>query len=202
MLHGRRPGIGFGASRENRKRRGLGKPEFFTFLGFIFICSNWPAAIQINGRPDGTVCGRSCKPSNRNCGGVCMSQFRQGKWLSRSSPVTSTITRCRQTVRSDRVSFHVSTYGDARAVVQQKDGPLGSGPRGWPMMAPKPANPSPLPMALCSQIPKVGRGGGGGGVGCPVAQVNDLSRSLAAFDPNLDLNGGRRDEVADGLPHL
>jgi hypothetical protein len=24
---------------ENRKRRGLGKPETFTFLGFIFICS-------------------------------------------------------------------------------------------------------------------------------------------------------------------
>ena len=24
---------------ENRKRRGLGKPETFTFLGFVFICS-------------------------------------------------------------------------------------------------------------------------------------------------------------------
>jgi hypothetical protein len=33
--------------------------------------------------------------------------------------------------------------------------------------------------------------------GCPVVQVNDLSRSLAAFESDLDLGGGRRDEQGE-----
>ena len=61
---------------ENRKRRGLGKPETFNFLGFVFICSKTRRAnSRSNGRPDGIACGRSCKPSNRNCGGACISRF-------------------------------------------------------------------------------------------------------------------------------
>ena len=43
---------------ENRKRRGLGKPETFTFLGFIFICNKTRRVTsRSNGSPDGTACG-------------------------------------------------------------------------------------------------------------------------------------------------
>jgi hypothetical protein len=43
---------------ENRKRRGLGKPETFPFLGFIFICSKTRRGkSRSNGNPDGIACG-------------------------------------------------------------------------------------------------------------------------------------------------
>src|ERR1700738_3853395 len=53
-----------------------------------------------NGSPGGTACRQSCKPSNRNCDGACISRFPSREdGCSRSSPATSTTTRCRQTVR-------------------------------------------------------------------------------------------------------
>jgi RNA-directed DNA polymerase len=55
--------IEFGRSAaENRKRRGLGKPETFSFLGFIFISGkSRRGKFQINGSLGPIACGRSCK---------------------------------------------------------------------------------------------------------------------------------------------
>src|SRR5450755_2028827 len=53
-----------------------------------------------NGSPGATACRQSCKPSNRNCDGACISRFPSREdGCGRSSPATSTTTRCRQTVR-------------------------------------------------------------------------------------------------------
>jgi hypothetical protein len=42
----------------NRKRRGLGKPKTFTFLGFTFICSKTRRGkFQIKRKSGGTACG-------------------------------------------------------------------------------------------------------------------------------------------------
>jgi hypothetical protein len=58
----------------NRKRR-LGKPETFSFLGFIFISGkSRRASSRSNGSLDPTACGRNCKPSNRSCAGECISR--------------------------------------------------------------------------------------------------------------------------------
>ena len=65
---------------ERRKRRGLGKPETFNFLGFTFICGkSRRASSNSNGRPGATACGRSSRRSRRRCGGECTSQSRSGK---------------------------------------------------------------------------------------------------------------------------
>jgi hypothetical protein len=59
----------------NRKRRGLGKPETFDFLGFTFICSKSAGAnSKSNENPGATACGGSCKPSSRNCDNAFISQ--------------------------------------------------------------------------------------------------------------------------------
>jgi group II intron reverse transcriptase/maturase len=45
---------------ERRKRRGLGKPETFNFLGFTFICGRPERGnSRSNGKPEGTACGQS-----------------------------------------------------------------------------------------------------------------------------------------------
>src|SRR5881275_369883 len=48
---------------ERRKRRELGKPETFNFLGFTFIWAAKPVRenSRSNGRPDGTACERSSR---------------------------------------------------------------------------------------------------------------------------------------------
>ena len=62
---------------ENRERNGLGKPETFDFLGFTFICSkSRQANSKSNGNLGVTACGRSCKPSNRNCDYAFVSRSR------------------------------------------------------------------------------------------------------------------------------
>ena len=45
----------------NRKKRGLGKPETFNFLGFTFICgkSRRGKFLRQEGRPGATACGRN-----------------------------------------------------------------------------------------------------------------------------------------------
>ena len=47
---------------ERRKRRGLGKPETFNFLGFTFICGTTRAGkLQIKRKTRRTACGRSSR---------------------------------------------------------------------------------------------------------------------------------------------
>jgi len=44
----------------DRKRRGLGKPETFTFLGFTFICGkSRRGSFQLQRKTGSTACGRS-----------------------------------------------------------------------------------------------------------------------------------------------
>jgi RNA-directed DNA polymerase len=86
---------------ENRKRRGLGKPETFTFLGFTFICSKTRRGkfqIKRKSRPDRMQAKlQAIKRELRRSMHQPIPQ--QGSGCSRSSPATSTTTRCRQTVR-------------------------------------------------------------------------------------------------------
>ena len=84
---------------ERRKRRGLGKPETFNFLGLTFICSKSRAGnSRSNGRLGGTACKRSSRRFNRRCGGACISRSPiRGSGCGTSSTATSIITRCRPT---------------------------------------------------------------------------------------------------------
>ena len=68
---------------ENRKRRGLGKPETFNFLGFTFICGKTRGAnSKSNGRPGGTACGRSCKMIKEEMRRRMHQPIpQQGRWL-------------------------------------------------------------------------------------------------------------------------
>src|SRR3954468_6405732 len=86
---------------ENRKRRGLGKPETFTFLGFTFICGKTrQGKFQIKRKSRRDRMQAKLQAIKQECDGACISRFpNREDGCSRSSPATSTTTRCRQTVR-------------------------------------------------------------------------------------------------------
>ena len=67
----------------NRKQRGLGKPETFTFLGFTLISGKTRrGASSLNGRPGATACEQSSKRSGRNCERRRHHSIpQQGQWL-------------------------------------------------------------------------------------------------------------------------
>ena len=83
---------------ERRKRRGLGKPETFNFLGFTFICGTTRTGkfqVKRKTRRDRM---RAKLKSKRRCGGVCTSRSpHKGNGCGMSSVATSTTTRCRPT---------------------------------------------------------------------------------------------------------
>ena len=122
---------------DNRKRRGLGKPETFTFLGFIFICSK-------SRRGKFLIKRKTRSDRMRVKLQVIKQELRrrmhqpipvQGKWLRQSSPDISTIMRCRQTVRHWPPSATTSSiYGNARfgGEVRRIRRPR-NGSRGWQM---------------------------------------------------------------------
>ena len=70
-----------------------------------------------SGRPGATACGRSCKPSSRNCDGACTSRSpSRGNGWGRSSEAGSTTTPCRPTVARSAPSASSSpTSGGARS---------------------------------------------------------------------------------------
>ena len=116
---------------ERRKRRGLGKPDTFNFLGFTFICGKTRAGkFQLNGRPGGTACRRSCATSRRDCDGACTgrSPSRGGGWGGWSA-ATSTTTPCRPTLVHLTCSGTMSpTSGVARCgVAARRIGSRGHG---------------------------------------------------------------------------
>ena len=84
---------------ERRKRRGLGKPETFNFLGFTFICGKTRAGkfqIKRKTRPDRMRA--KLKMIKRRCGGACISRSPlKGNGYGTSSTATSTTTQCRRT---------------------------------------------------------------------------------------------------------
>jgi RNA-directed DNA polymerase len=82
----------------NRKRRGLGKPETFDFLGFTLISGQTRQGSS--GQPGATALTRSSKKSGKNCDGACT--ILSPNWddgCSRWSEGSSIITRCRPTTR-------------------------------------------------------------------------------------------------------
>ena len=117
----------------SRKRRGLGKPETFTFLSFTFICSKTRRGkFQIKTEvPAGPACRQSCKPSNGNCDGTCISRFPSREdGCGRSSPATLTLPRgAGKQFDTDRVLIprHQSLAVHATAAGARKTGRPGSG---------------------------------------------------------------------------
>ena len=80
----------------NRRRRGLGKPETFKFLGFVFTA--WP---------------RGCERSRRNCDSGCTGRSpKPGIGWRKSLPDTSPTTPCRPIVgQSARSATTSSSFG-------------------------------------------------------------------------------------------
>jgi RNA-directed DNA polymerase len=59
----------------NRKRRGLGKPETFNFLGLTHICGiTQKGTFQLKRKTVVTACGRNLKKSRRSCDVGCISR--------------------------------------------------------------------------------------------------------------------------------
>src|SRR5438128_1019839 len=85
----------------NRKRRGLGKPETFTFLGFTFICGKTRRGkfqIKRKSRRDRMQAKlQAIKQELRRS--IHQPIPQQGRWLQQVVTGSSTTTRCRQTVR-------------------------------------------------------------------------------------------------------
>ena len=94
---------------ERRKRRGLGKPETFNFLGFTFICGKTRAGkfqIKRKTRRD-RMRAKLQDDQSRRCGGACTSRSpSRGNGCGRSSAATSTITPCRPMRRALDVFRH------------------------------------------------------------------------------------------------
>ena len=82
---------------ERRKRRGLGKPETFNFLGFTFICGKSRSGkFQIQRKTRRDRSWRSYGRSRKRCDGACTGRSpSRGNGWGRSSVATSTITQCR-----------------------------------------------------------------------------------------------------------
>ncbi|MER8874880.1 reverse transcriptase domain-containing protein [Mesorhizobium sp. M0814] len=60
----------------DRKRRGLGKPETFAFLGFTFICGrSHRGNFQLQRKPGATACEESWGTLRRSCGVGCIIPF-------------------------------------------------------------------------------------------------------------------------------
>src|SRR5450755_3537616 len=188
---------------ENRKRRGLGKPETFTFLGFTFICSKTRRGkfqIKRKSRRDRMrVKLQAIKQELRRSMHQPIPQ--QGRWLQQV--VTGYFNyHAVPTFDTDRVPIprHQSLAARATAAEPERLDDLGADPAVGRRLASETANPSSVASEpLRRQTPEVGEAMGRAAEivatsssirtdgGCPVAQVNDLSRSLTAFDPTSTL---------------
>ena len=185
---------------ESRKRRGLGKPETFTFLGFTFICSKTRRGkfqIKRKSRRDRMRAKlQAIKQELRRS--MHQPIPKQGRWLQQV--VTGYFNYHAVPTNSSSLSAFLSHVTNLwRRTLQwrsQKDGMT------WERIKrladhwlPKPRILHPWPETLRRQTPKVGEAMGRTAEvvapssstptdgGCPMAQVNDLSRSLTAFDP-------------------
>jgi RNA-directed DNA polymerase len=86
---------------ERRKRRGLGKPETFNFLGFTFICGKTRAGkFQIRRKTRADRMRAKLKGIKQEMRRRMHQPIpNQGKWLGRVVRANSIITQCRPTVR-------------------------------------------------------------------------------------------------------
>jgi hypothetical protein len=117
----------------------------FTFRGFTFIRSKTRRGkFQIKRKSRRTACGKSCKPSNRNCDGACTSRFPSREdGCSRSSPATSTTTRADKRSDTDRVPLprHQSLVSHATEAEPERLDDLGAHQAVGRRLGPEPANP-------------------------------------------------------------
>ena len=91
----------------NRKRRGLGKPETFNFLGFTFVCGKSLRGrflLKRRSRRD-RMKAKLMDVTNELRRRMHQSIPEQGKWLKQSLPATSCTTQCQQT------RLHWSLFG-------------------------------------------------------------------------------------------
>ena len=108
---------------ESRKRRGLGKPETFNFLGFTFICGKTRAGkFQLRRRTRRDRMQAKLRRSRRSCDSACTSRSpSRGDGWSGSCAATSTITPCRPMLVHWTCSGTMSpTSGGARCGVAAK----------------------------------------------------------------------------------
>jgi len=84
---------------ERRRRRGLGKPETFNFLGFTFICGKTRSGkFQIKRKTRRDRMRAKLREIKGRCDGVCTSRSpNKGNGWSGSSAAISTTTQCRPT---------------------------------------------------------------------------------------------------------
>src|SRR5262252_2049321 len=102
---------------ERRQRRGLGKPETFTFLGFTFICGKTRAGkFQIKRKTRADRMRAKLKMIKEEMCGACTSRsLLRGNGCATSSTVTSTTTQCRPMPAHCTCSGTISlTSGGAR----------------------------------------------------------------------------------------
>ena len=163
---------------ENRKRLGLGKPETFKFLGFTFICGQSRAGrflLKRKSRRDRMKAKlQEIKQELRRSMHQPIPSREDG--CSRSSPATSTITRCRPMLGTDRVPIprHQSLAAHATAAKPK-------GTATWERITrladdwlPKPLILHPWPANASPLDTQGGRsyGAGGGGRGTFIVHTN------------------------------
>ena len=147
----------------NRKQRGLGKPETFTFLGFTFICGRSRRGdflIQRKTRRDRMPA--KLRRSRRNCDGGCTSPFpEQGQWLRQVLTGYYDYHAVPTNSRPWRPSGTMSSAsGDARSATQPEGrNDLGADHQDRQRLTPQTAHPSSLATpTLRRQTPEVGAG--------------------------------------------
>ena len=146
---------------ERRKRRGLGKPETFNFLGFTFICGKTRAGkFQLNGRPGGPHAGEAAGDQGGAAAAHAPADPRAGAMAEAGRPRLLQLPR-RADQRSGTGSFrhHVTDlWRRALRRRSQKDRiDVGSDDAADRRLAPQAAHPSSLAeRSLCRHTPEVG----------------------------------------------
>ena len=147
---------------ERRRRRGLGKPETFTFLGFIFICGrSRRGAFLLHRKTRGDRMRAKLREIKASCASACMPRsLPRGGGSRRWSPATSPTTQCPRTSghsgRSDTTSCISGSARFGAEVRRRHD--VGAHERIADDWLPTPASFTHGRAALCRQTPKVGAG--------------------------------------------
>ena len=186
---------------ERRKRRGLGKPETFNFLGFTFICGKTRAGkFQIKRKTRRDRMRAKLKMIKEEMWRRMHQPIpAQGKWLWQVvQRLLQLPRRADQRSGTGRVPAPCHRPLAAHAAASQPEGSdhVGTDDAAGERLASETDHPPSLAeRSLRRHTPEAGEAMGRAAEvvapsssirtdgGCPVVQVNDLSRSLAAFDP-------------------
>jgi transposase len=185
---------------ERRERGGHGKPKTFNFLGFTFICGKTRSGkfqLQRKTRRD-RMLSKLKMIQEEMWQRMHQPIPEQGKWLGRVVRGYFNYHAVPTNARALRVFCTVSptSGGACCGVAAKRLGSHGPDHTTGTRLAPETDHPPSLAeRTLRRHTPEVGEAMGRAAEvvapsssirtdgGCPVVQVNDLSRSLAAFDP-------------------